>query len=85
MKNLWLVFLICLIDIVGCKQIYTPPVDEQNKFVIDSPLGWGYKTLRGTNGLIGVLWPRGTSFNDSDTVIFVFVQNTQDTDDDEEE
>ena len=75
MKILLLFIYIMLSTVTFCKQIETPQVEEHNKFAIETPLGWGYKTLHGDNGLIGVLWPRGTSFNDADTVIFVFVQN----------
>jgi hypothetical protein len=55
--------------------IETPEFDERNEFVIRSPEGWGYRTFNGKNGLIGVLWPSGTSFNSTDTIAFVFVQN----------
>ncbi|MDR0631657.1 MAG: hypothetical protein LBF54_00175 [Holosporaceae bacterium] len=55
--------------------IETPEFDERNEFVIRSPEGWGYRTFRGKNGLIGALWPAGTSFNSTDTAIFVFLQN----------
>jgi hypothetical protein len=55
--------------------IKTPHLEESNKFMINSPGGWGYRTFRGDNGLIGTLWPAGTSFNATDTVVFVFLQN----------
>ncbi|MDR1235697.1 MAG: hypothetical protein LBJ96_01685 [Holosporaceae bacterium] len=54
--------------------IETPELDERNEFVIKAPEEWGYRTFVGKNGLIGVLWPRGTSFNSTDTAIFVFLQ-----------
>lgn len=60
---------------VKCDPIETPDFDERNIFAIKSPLGWGYRTFVGKNGLIGVLWPAGTSFNKTDTAVFVFVQN----------
>lgn len=55
--------------------IETPDLDERNDFVVRCPSGWGYRTFRGDNGLIGVFWPRRTSFNLTDTAIFVFLQN----------
>lgn len=55
--------------------IDTPDPDERNNFVIRCPDGWGYRTFEGNNGLIGVLWPKGTSFNLTDTAIFVFLQD----------
>ncbi|MDR0753659.1 MAG: hypothetical protein LBE95_03265, partial [Holosporaceae bacterium] len=33
-----------------------------------------YRTFPGRNGLIGALWPFGTSFNSTDTAIFIFIQ-----------
>jgi hypothetical protein len=54
--------------------IDTPDSDECNKFVINAPLGWGYRTFPGTNGLIGALWPYKTTFNDAKTTIFIFLQ-----------
>ena len=56
--------------------IDTPDVDERNNLVIRSPDGWGYRTFRGNNGLIGVFWPKGTSFNKTDTAVFVFLQDS---------
>ena len=56
--------------------IETPDTDERNNFVVRAPDGWGYRTFKGNNGLIGVFWPRGTSFNRTDTVVFVFLQNS---------
>jgi hypothetical protein len=55
--------------------IDTPEFDERNDFVINSPNGWGYRTFKGENGLIGVLWPAETTFNLADTVIFIFLQD----------
>jgi hypothetical protein len=60
---------------ICCAPIATPDFDERNRFVIKAPDGWGYRTFNGENGLIGVFWPFGTSFNSSDTAIFVFLQN----------
>lgn len=55
--------------------IKTPEVPELNKFAIAIPNGWGYRTFRGDNGLIGALWPKGTSFNNCDTAVFIFAQD----------
>lgn len=55
--------------------IETPDTDERNDFVIRCPYGWGYRTFKGENGLIGVFWPKGTSFNLTDTAIFVFLRD----------
>ncbi|MDR0968352.1 MAG: hypothetical protein LBL99_01805 [Holosporaceae bacterium] len=57
--------------------IATPDFDERNEFVIKDPHDWGYRTFNGKNGLIGVLWPAGTSFNSADSAIFVFLQNNK--------
>jgi hypothetical protein len=62
---------------VYCVPIETPDFEESNEFIIKSPPNWGYRTFRGKNGLIGALWPYGTSFNSTDTAIFVFVQNDE--------
>ena len=59
--------------------IDTPDTDERNDFVIRCPDGWGYRTFKGENGLIGVFWPKGTSFNLTDTAIFVFLQDKSKT------
>jgi hypothetical protein len=60
------------------REIYTPSKNfDGNEIAIKTPEGWGYRTLPSKNGLIGVLWPlnSGTiSFNNADTVIFVFLQ-----------
>lgn len=58
-----------------CIPIETPDQPERSKFVIKAPSGWAYRTFKGENGLIGALWPQGTSFNDCDTAVFVFIQN----------
>lgn len=58
-----------------CTTIETPDQPERSRFVIRAPSGWAYRTFRGDNGLIGVLWPKGTSFNDCDTAVFVFIQD----------
>jgi hypothetical protein len=55
--------------------IATPEFDERNEFVIQAPEEWGYRTFNGHNGLIGALWPRGTSFNSTDTAMFIFLQD----------
>lgn len=55
--------------------IETPDTDERNDFVVRCPAGWGYRTFKGNNGLIGVFWPKRTSFNLTDTAIFVFLQD----------
>ncbi|MDR0678389.1 MAG: hypothetical protein LBF44_02530 [Holosporaceae bacterium] len=67
--------IICLNFWVCGIPIETPEFDERNEFVIRSPDGWGYRTFNGKNGLIGVLWPSGTSFNSTDTIVFIFIQN----------
>lgn len=55
--------------------IKTPEIPELNKFAIAIPSGWGYRTFRGDNGLIGALWPKGTTFNNCDTAVFIFAQD----------
>ncbi len=70
----FLLLILCWGD-VKCDPIETPDFDERNIFAIKSPLGWGYRTFVGKNGLIGALWPAGTSFNKTDTAVFVFLQN----------
>lgn len=60
---------------VKCDPIYTPDFDPRNIFAIKSPIGWGYRTFAGENGLIAVLWPAETSFNRTQTAVFVFIQN----------
>lgn len=57
-----------------CIPIPTPEVEERNEFAIRAPSGWGYRTFKGKNGLIGVLWPANVSFNMAMTVLFVFLQ-----------
>ncbi|MDR2646063.1 MAG: hypothetical protein LBC04_02725 [Holosporaceae bacterium] len=76
MKNLILLLSMMIFpnfNIYG-DPIETPEFDERNEFVIKTPKGWGYRTFPGKNGLIGALWPFGTSFNSTDTAIFVFIQ-----------
>jgi hypothetical protein len=76
MMGMLLLFLFILLEFgVYSVPIETPELDERNKFVIKAPDEWGYRTFGGDNGLIGALWPRGTSFNSTDTAIFVFLQN----------
>ena len=75
MKLLYLVFTVLFCWTLIGDPIETPDIPERNKFVIRVPTGWGYRTFKGDNGLIGVLWPRGTSFNKCDTAIFVFIQD----------
>lgn len=58
-----------------CLPIETPDQPERSQFVIKAPSGWAYRTFKGNNGLVGVLWPNGTSFSDCDTAVFVFIQN----------
>ncbi len=62
-----------------CVPIETPDQPERSRFVIKAPNGWAYRTFKGNNGLIGVLWPKGTSFNDCDTAVFVFIQDFNET------
>ena len=69
--------LLALLFLFGseCVPIETPEQPERSRFVIRAPSGWAYRTFKGNNGLIGVLWPKGTSFNDCDTAVFVFIQD----------
>lgn len=55
--------------------IETPDIEERHNFVIKCPKGWGYRTFKGNNGLIGVMWPVGTTFYSTDTAVFVFLQD----------
>jgi hypothetical protein len=83
MKKLILFFLVIILSnlevygdpIKTVKIIETPSNEERNNFMIQSPEGWGYRTFKGKNGLIAVLWPSETSFNHTDTAIFIFLQN----------
>ena len=59
----------------GCVPIETPDQPERSRFAIRAPSGWAYRTFKGDNGLVGVLWPKGTSFRDCDTAVFVFIQD----------
>lgn len=78
MQKMVVLFLVLMLSVfdVNCDQIETPDFDPRNKFAIDVPSGWGYRTFSGENGLVAVLWPADTSFNRADTVAFVFVQNS---------
>lgn len=78
MKLLSLLFTLMIGFDSVCVPIETPDYPEKNELVIRAPFGWGYRTFQGKNGLIGVLWPKGTSFNDCDTAVFVFLQNMED-------
>jgi len=75
MKLLYYLFSLLFFFGSYCVPIETPDQPERNKFVINAPDGWAYRTFKGNNGLIGVLWPKGTSFNDCDTAVFVFIQH----------
>ncbi|MDR2782174.1 MAG: hypothetical protein LBB21_07050 [Holosporaceae bacterium] len=75
-RLLLFLFVLCEFSVRGVP-IETPELDERNEFAIQSPEDWGYRTFKGKNGLIGVLWPKGTSFNSTDTAIFVFVQDSK--------
>jgi hypothetical protein len=80
MKPLFLFFIVFLAlqgDLLSAP-IETPIFDEKNELLIRGPAQWGYRTFRGKNGLIGVLWPFGTSYNSTDTAIFVFLQSEKD-------
>ncbi|MDR2268118.1 MAG: hypothetical protein LBD81_01550, partial [Holosporaceae bacterium] len=57
--------------------IYTPANIENNKFAIKCPDEWGYRTLKGDNGLIGVMWPTTSTFNFTGTALFIFVQDNR--------
>lgn len=57
------------------RTIATPDNLEHNRFAINVPTGWAYRTFKGENGLIGVLWPKTTSFSKCDTAVFVFIQD----------
>lgn len=59
-----------------CLPIETPDQPERSRFVIRAPSGWAYRTFKGNNGLVGVLWPKGTSFSNCDTAVFVFIQDS---------
>jgi hypothetical protein len=48
---------------------------DGNKIAIKIPGGWGYRTFPGRNGLIGALWPNGTTYHKAKTVIFIFLQS----------
>lgn len=74
---LFLLFIFLFSIEISAVPIETPEVDERNKFVIKCPDGWGYRTFKGENGLIGVMWPAGTTFNLTDTAVFIFVQNNK--------
>lgn len=75
--NLLLFFmLITMFSNTSAVPIETPDVEECNEFAIQAPSNWGYRTFKGHNGLIGVLWPSKTSFNMTDTAVFVFLQKT---------
>ncbi|MDR2068128.1 MAG: hypothetical protein LBP41_04035 [Holosporaceae bacterium] len=80
MKKLFLFFvvLLALHGELFPVPIETPVFDEKNELVIRSPTQWGYRTFPGKNGLIGVLWPFGTSYNSTNTAIFVFLQSEKD-------
>lgn len=60
---------------VNSEPIKTPIEEDRNIFVIKSPMGLGYRTLNGENGLIGVFWPSETTFKDTQKAVFVFLQN----------
>jgi hypothetical protein len=57
--------------------IYTPANTENNKFAIKCSNEWGYRTLKGDNGLIGVMWPATSTFNLTGTAVFIFVQDNR--------
>ncbi len=57
------------------RTIATPDNLEHNRFAINVPTGWVYRTFKGNNGLIGVLWPKNTSFSKCDTAVFIFIQD----------
>ncbi|MBQ3565538.1 MAG: hypothetical protein IJA14_05315 [Alphaproteobacteria bacterium] len=75
MRLIVLLFALILAPEMLGTPIYTPEYDERNDLVIKAPQGWGYRTFKGENGLIGALWPKGTSFNSADTAVFVFAQH----------
>ena len=75
MKLLYYLFAFLFFCGSHCVPIETPDQPERNNLVINAPGGWAYRTFKGNNGLIGVLWPKGTSFNDCDTAVFVFIQH----------
>lgn len=75
MKKIFIAIVLLLANLsTFCIPIPTPDFAELNKFVIKAPSGWGYRTFKGENGLIGVLWPSNVSFNGAMTVLFVFLQ-----------
>lgn len=79
MKKVLLGFVVVLlffIEIAKCIPIETPDIPEEcNNFMISCPSGWGYRTFDAENGLIGVFWPEDTTFNATDTAVFVFLQD----------
>ena len=75
MKILYYLFAVLFCFELGSVPIYTPDQPERSRFIIKAPSGWAYRTFKGENGLIGVLWPKQTSFNDCETAVFVFLQD----------
>lgn len=52
------------------RTIATPDNLEHNRFAINVPAGWVYRTFKGNNELIGVLCPKNTSFSKCDTAVY---------------
>ncbi|MDR1334778.1 MAG: hypothetical protein LBJ19_00660 [Holosporaceae bacterium] len=80
MRELWLFVCFSMLFFnTSAREIYTPATSfDGNHIAIKTPLGWGYRTFPGINGLIGVLWlmySNSISFNNADTVIFIFLQS----------
>ncbi|GHT97283.1 hypothetical protein FACS1894126_1040 [Alphaproteobacteria bacterium] len=62
---------------VAAIPIDTPDHPEENIFAIKCPTGWAYRSLKGDNGLIGLVWPAESTFNATGTAVFVFLQDSK--------
>lgn len=72
-------------DVLGIP-IFTPDIPEEcNNFMINGPGGWGYRTFSARNGLIAVFWPETKNFYETDTAVFVFLQDNNEPIPDEPE
>lgn len=69
------IVLFLIAGICNAIPIATPDIEQRNNFVVKCPKGWGYRTFKGSNGLIGVFWPTGKSFYNTDIAAFVFLQD----------
>lgn len=74
----FIIIFFVLFSFVGIRAaipIDTPDFDERNDFVIRYPQGWGYRTFKGQNGLIGVMWPSDVNFHSTELAVFIFLQD----------